>query len=179
MTGGYVSCMDGIDSVDGDDAGAGHECPAQRPLQGGGRKSREQKAESRNRDDGMGRGMGVVQATVEEQAAIRAMLSKRAESAPAGAGVGRASAWARAGLRLAAIVLLAAGVGVGLGDGDEFDDVGCSVALQPDGTSHGAHSAQTRERAGGKMPGSDSGSAGSSGDGGPDGGKAETLKAES
>jgi hypothetical protein len=123
--------------------------------------------------------MGVVQATVEEQAAIRAMLSKRAESAPAGAGVGRASAWARAGLRLAAIVLLAAGVGVGLGDGDEFDDVGCSVALQPDGTSHGAHSAQTRERAGGKMPGSDSGSAGSSGDGGPDGGKAETLKAES
>ena len=27
MAGGYVSCMDGIDGVDGDDAGAGHSCP--------------------------------------------------------------------------------------------------------------------------------------------------------
>jgi hypothetical protein len=85
-------------------------------------------------------------------------------------------AWA--GLRLAAIVLLAAGVGVGLGDGDEFDDVGCSVAQQPGGPSHGARSAQARERAGGKLPGAEGGSAGASGGGGPDGGKAETLKAE-
>ena len=120
-------------------------------------------------DDVSGGGLRVVQATKEEQAAIRAMLSKRAESAPAGAGISRASALAWAGLKLAAIVLLAAGVEVGLGDGDEFDDVGCSVALQPDGTAHGAHSAHTRERAGGKLPGSDSGSAGSSGDGGPGG----------
>jgi len=120
-------------------------------------------------DDVGGDGLPAVQATEEEQAAIRAMLSKRAESAPAGAGVGRASALAWAGLRLAAIVLLAAGVEVGLGDGDEFDDVGCSVALQPGGTSHGARSAQARERAGGKLPGSDSGSAGASGGGGPGG----------
>jgi hypothetical protein len=116
--------------------------------------------------DARGGGLRVVQATEEEQAAIRAMLSKRAESAPAGAGVGRASALAWAGLKLAAIVLLAAGVGVGLGDGDEFDDVGCSVAQQPGGTSHGARSAQAREGAGGKVPGSDGGSAGPSGTGG-------------
>jgi hypothetical protein len=107
--------------------------------------------------DARGGGLRVVQATEEEQAAIRAMLSKRAESAPVGAGVGRASALAWAGLKLAAIVLLAAGVGVGLGDGDEFDDVGCSVAQQPGGTSHGARSAQARERADGKLAGSDGG----------------------
>ena len=112
--------------------------------------------------DARGGGLRVVQATEEEQAAIRAMLSKRAESAPAGAGVGRAPALAWAGLRLAAMVLLAAGVGIGLGDGDEFDDVGCTVAQQPGGTSHGARSAQARERAGGKVPGSDGGSAGAS-----------------
>jgi hypothetical protein len=114
-------------------------------------------------------GLRIVQASAEEQAAIRAMLSKRAESAPAGAGVGRVSALAWAGLRLAAIVLLAAGVGIGLGDGDEFDDVGCSVAQQPGGTSHGARSAQARERAGGTLPGCDGGSAGASGDSGPGG----------
>ncbi len=118
------------------------------------------------------------QATEEERAAIRAMLSRRAESAPAGARVSRASAWAWAGLRLAAFVLLAAGVGIGLGDGDEFDDVGCSVALRPARTSHEARSAQNRERGGGKLPVSGGGSAGASGDGGPYGGKAETLKAE-
>ena len=76
--------------------------------------------------DARGGGLRVVQATEEERAAIRAMLSRRAESAPAGAGVGRAPALAWAGLRLAAFVLLAAGVGIGLGDGDEFDDVGCT-----------------------------------------------------
>ena len=112
-----------------------------------------------------GDGLRAVQATEEERAAIRARLSKRAESAPAAARVGRASALAWAGLRLAAIVLLAAGVGIGLGDGDEFDDVGCTVAQQPGGTSHGARSARAGERAGGTLPGSDGGSAGSSGNG--------------
>jgi hypothetical protein len=97
------------------------------------------------------------------------MLSKRVESAQAGAGVGRASALAWAGLRLAAIVLLSAGVVAGYADGDEFDDVGCTVAQQPGGTSHGARSAQARERAGAKLRGSDGGSAGGSGDGGPAG----------
>ncbi len=67
------------------------------------------------------------------------------------------------------MVLLAAGVGIGLGDGDEFDDVGCSVAQQPGGTSHGARSAQAGERSGGKLPGSEGGSAGSSGGTGADG----------
>ena len=120
-------------------------------------------------DDVGGGGLRIAQASAEEQSAIRALLSKRAESAPAAAGIGRASAFAWAGLRLAAVVLLAAGVGVGLGDGDEFDDVGCSVAQQPGGTSHGARLAHARERAGGKLPDSDSGSAGGSGDGGPAG----------
>ena len=91
------------------------------------------------------------------------------ESAPAGVGAGRAAALAWAGLKLAAMVLLAAGVEVGYLDGDEFDDVGCTVAQQPGGTSHGARSAQARERAGGKVPGSDGGSAGASGSGGPGG----------
>jgi hypothetical protein len=153
--------MDGIDAVHGDDTGAGHDSPAQRPLEGA--------AGGRGEIIVGGGRLRVVQATEEEQAAIRAMLSKRAESAPVGAGVGRASALAWAGLKLAAIVLLAAGVGVGLGDGDEFDDVGCSVAQQPGGTSHGARSAQARERADGKLAGSDGGSAGGSGDGGPGG----------
>ena len=65
--------------------------------------------------DASGRGLQVVQATEEERAAIRAMLSRRVESAPAGAGVGRAAALAWAGLRLAAIVLLAAGLELVLG----------------------------------------------------------------
>ena len=153
--------MGGIDGVDGDEVSAGHDCPAQPPLAGG--------EGGPNEIIVGGGGLRVVRATVEEQTAIRAMLSKRAESAPVGAGVGRASALAWAGLKLAAIVLLAAGVGVGLGDGDEFDDVGCSVAQQPGGTSHGARSAQARERADGKLAGSDGGSAGGSGDGGPGG----------
>jgi hypothetical protein len=114
-----------------------------------------------------------VQATKKERAVIRAMLSRLAESAPTAAGVGRASAWAWAGLRLAAFVLLAAGVGIGLGDGDEFDDVGCSVAQQPGGTSQGAHTAKTRERAGDKLAGSEGGAAGAGGGAGPFGGKAE------
>jgi hypothetical protein len=44
--------------------------------------------------------------------------------------------------------------------------VGCTVAQQPGGTSHGARSAQAREGAGGKVPRSDGGSAGPSGTGG-------------
>lgn len=111
-----------------------------------------------------------MKATEEEQAAIRAMLSKGAESAPAAAGLGRAPALAWAGLRLAAMVLLAAGVGIGLGDGDEFDDVGCTVAQQPGGTSHGARSAQAGERSGGKLAGSEGGAAGASGADGLGGG---------
>jgi len=116
--------------------------------------------------DARGGGSRVVQATEEEQAAIRAMLSKRAEFAPAEAAAGRAPALAWAGLRLAAAVLLAAGVVAGYADGDEFNDVGCTVAQQPGGTSHGARSAQAREGAGGKVPGSDGASAGPSGTGG-------------
>ncbi len=86
-------------------------------------------------------------------------------NAPGGAEVGRAPTLAWARLRFAAIMLLAAGVGIGLGDGDEFDDVGCSVAQQPGGSSHGAHSAKTRERAGGKLAGAEGGAAGAAGGG--------------
>ena len=116
--------------------------------------------------DARGRGLRVVQATEDEQAAIRGMLSKLAEAAPASAKVSRVSALAWAGLRLAAFVLLAAGVAIGLGDGDDFDDVGCTVAQQPGGSSHGAHSARTRERAGGKLAGAEGGAAGAAGGGG-------------
>ena len=80
-----------------------------------------------------GGGLRVVQATAEEQAAIRGLLSRLAESAPPAAGVGRAPALAWAALKFVGMLLLAAGVGIGLGDGDEFDDVGCSVARQPKG----------------------------------------------
>jgi hypothetical protein len=97
------------------------------------------------------------------------MLNKRAASAPAGARIGHAAALVLAGIKLAAVVLLTAGVKVGLGDGNVFDDVGCTVAQQPGGTSHGARSAQNREGAGGKVPGSDGGSAGPSGTGGAGG----------
>jgi hypothetical protein len=108
----------------------------------------------------------ILQATEEEQAAIRAMLSKRAEFAPAEAASGRAPALAWAGLRLAAAVLLAAGVVAGYADGDEFDDVGCTVAQQPGGTSHGARSAPAREGAGGKLAGAEGGAAGAADGGG-------------
>ena len=117
----------------------------------------------RTTDDGTGRGESgkqIVQATEEARAAIRGLVSRLAESAPPAAGVGRAPALAWAGLRLAFMVLLAAGVGIGLGDGDEFDDVGCSVAQQPGGSSHGAYSGKTRERAGGKLAGGGGGAAG-------------------
>jgi hypothetical protein len=124
------------------------------------------KAESRN-PAGREKSRNLL-ATEEEEAAIQAMLSKRAESAPAGAGASRAAALAWAGLKVAAMALLVAGVEVGYADGNEFDDVGCSVAQQPGGTSQGARSAQARERAGGGVPGSHGGSAGASGGGGPD-----------
>jgi hypothetical protein len=158
--------MDGIDHVHGGDVGRDGLRVVQATEEE--RTGEKQKAESKKQKPDA----GLVQATEEARAAIRGVLRKLAESAPAGAKASRASAWAWAGLRLVAIVLLAVGVGIGLGDGDEFDDVGCSVAQQPGGTSHGARSAQTRERAGGKLPGSDAGSDG------PEGANAETLKAE-
>ncbi len=117
-------------------------------------------------NDASGSGLRMAQATEEARAAIRGLLSRLAESAPPAAGVGRAPALAWAGLRLAAFVLLAAGVGIGLGDGDEFDDVGCSVALRPARTSHEARSAQSRERAGGKLAGAEGGAAGAAAGGG-------------
>jgi hypothetical protein len=113
-----------------------------------------------------GEGDLFAEVTVEEQAAIRQFLNQ--PGAP-GTEAGRAAALARAALKFAGVLLLAAGVVAGCADGNEFDEVGCSVALQPGGPSHGAHSAQTRERAGGKVPGSDGGSAGASGGGGPGG----------
>ncbi len=133
--------------------------------------------------DASGSGLRMVQATEEARAAIRGLLSRLAESAPPAAGVGRAPALAWAGLRLAAMVLLAAGVGIGLGDGDEFDDVGCSVALRPARTSHEARSAQSRERAGGKLAGAEGGAAGAAGGGGaagrPEGEAQEASGAQS
>ncbi len=156
--------MDGIDQVHGAEAGG----DGLRVVQA---TEEERTGGKQKPDDG---GLRVEQAREEEQAAIRAMLSRRMESAPAGTGAGRASALAWAGLRLAAAVLLTAGIELGYADGNEFDDVGCSVALRPARTSHEARSGQTRERAGGKMPGSGGGAAGSSGSGGgPYGGKGE------
>jgi len=111
----------------------------------------------------------MVQATPEEQAAITQFLKERAESAPAGKGLGRASALVRAGLKIAGVLLLGASVEIGYLDGNEFDDVGCSVAMQPSGSSHDVRSAQAGERAGGKLPGSDGGAAGGSDGSGPDG----------
>ncbi len=120
-------------------------------------------------------GCPFIEVTTQEKAAISQFLKQ--PGAPA-AGAGRASALAWAGLRLAAIVLLAAGVGVGLGDGDEFDDVGCTVAQQPGGTSHRARSAQTREGAGGKLLGSEGGAAGAAGGGGGGGRPECEVRAE-
>jgi hypothetical protein len=137
----------------------------------------------RTTDDGTGRGESgkqIVQATEEARAAIRGLVSRLAESAPPAAGVGRAPALAWAGLRLAFMVLLAAGVGIGLGDGDEFDDVGCSVAQQPGGSSHGAYSGKTREQAGDKLSGSEGGAAGGGGAAGrPEGEAQEASGAQS
>ena len=44
--------------------------------------------------------------------------------------------------------------------------MGCSVAQQPGGSSHGAYSGKTRERAGGKLAGAEGGAAGATGGGG-------------
>jgi hypothetical protein len=95
--------------------------------------------------------------TAEEKAIINRFLN---EPGAPGISAGRASALARAALKFAGVLLLAAGVVAGYADGDEFDEVGCSVAMQPGGTSHGAHSGRPREREGGKPAGPDAGSAG-------------------
>ena len=153
--------MDRDDGPHADGTGASHERPPQVPLEGGQR--------GQGHSIAGGPRLTLPQATEEEQTAIWAMLNKRAASAPAGARIGHAAALVLAGIKLAAVVLLTAGVKVGLGDGNVFDDVGCTVAQQPGGTSHGARSAQNREGAGGKVPGSDGGSAGPSGTGGAGG----------
>ena len=64
--------------------------------------------------------------TAEEQAAIRQFLN---DPQVPGAEAGRAAALARAALKFAGMLLLAAGVLAGYADGNEFDEVGCSVAL--------------------------------------------------
>ena len=104
--------------------------------------------------------------TVEEQAAIRQFLN---DPQVPGAEAGRAAALARAALKFAGMLLLAAGVVAGYADGNEFDEVGCSVALQPSGTSRGAHSAESRATGGNKEPGSGGGSAAGAGSGGSGG----------
>ena len=108
--------------------------------------------------------------TAEEQAAIIGFLK---EPGAAGAGAGRARTLARTALKFAGVLLLAAGVVAGYADGDEFDEVGCSVALLPGEGSHAANAGQPREREGGKLPRSDGGSAGGCGGGGGPGGRPE------
>jgi hypothetical protein len=130
---------------------AGQDCPAQEPF------------EAPTEITVNGERLRIVQVTDEEGKAITQCLKERAESAPAGARIGRASAMLRAGVNFGAVVLLAVGVGVGLGDGNVFDDVGCSVAQQPDRAS--TDPGQTEEHPDGKAPGSD---------GGASGGKAES-----
>ncbi len=103
--------------------------------------------------DGEGPGGGVRGV----RAAVRGMLNKLVESAPASAGFGRAPALAWAALKVIGMLLLAAGVEFGYADGNEFDEVGCTVAQQPGGTAHGAHSGKTREHAGGKLAGAEGG----------------------
>jgi hypothetical protein len=105
----------------------------------------------------------------EQRAAIERFLA-----AP-GALAGRAG-WVRravvAALRFAGALLLSAGVLAGYADGDDLDEVGCTVAHQPDGDSHGGHSAQARQGGGGKVPGHGDGSGGGS-DGGDPAGRPE------
>ena len=131
------AAMDKDDGPQSDGMGAGHNHPAQRPLEGG--QGHRLAAD---------RSLRLRQATEEDQTAIRAMLSRQAEFARPEAGGGRATSLAWAGMRVVALVLLAAGAGMGLGDGDEFDDVGCTVAQRPGGTAHSARSPPTREQAG-------------------------------
>jgi hypothetical protein len=71
---------------------------------------------------------------------------------------------ALAALKFAGALLLAAGVVAGYADGDDLDEVGCTVAHQPDGDSHVGHSARPGERGGGKVAAS-----GGTGCGGGDG----------
>jgi hypothetical protein len=129
--------------------------------------------------DASGGGLTAAQMTAEEKAAINQFLN--GPGAP-GAGADRAKVLAWAALKFIGMLLLAAGVGIGLGDGDEFDEVGCTVAQQPGGTSHGARSAHSRERAGGKLAGAEGGAAGAAAGGGAAGrpeGEAQASGAQS
>ena len=148
--------MEGVDDAHGEREGAGQYCPAQQSLEGA----------SPGAIIVDGQRLEMVQATEEEQAAILAILSKRAESPAASPRAGCGSALARAGVKIAAILFLAAGVGAGLGGGDELDGEGCSVAKLGRRTSQQVHSGQLRDRRDDKLAGPDGGSDGGSRSGG-------------
>jgi hypothetical protein len=120
-------------------------------------------------------GCPFIEVTAQEKAAISQFLKQ--PGAPA-AGAGRATALACAALKFVGMLLLAAGVVAAYADGDEFDDVGCTVAQQPGGPSHRARSAQTREGAGGKLPGAEGGAAGAAGGSGGGGRPECEVRAE-
>jgi hypothetical protein len=104
--------------------------------------------------------------TGKEKSAIQWFLN---EPGLLGAEAGGVKALAWAALKFASKLLLAAGIELGFADGDEFDEVGCTVAQQPGGTSHGARSAQSRARAGAKLLGAEASSAGAAAGGGSSG----------
>jgi hypothetical protein len=154
--------MDGIDAVHGDDVGAGHDCPAQQPLEGREGGPGEIVAD--------GKRFRVVQATEEEQAAISQWLKKRAAAASGAAPAPGASALMSAGLRLAGVLFVVAGMGGGLGD---------LVHLHDSGGGPAHHAAVRREEDGQKTEnrnGEDGTEVGAVGK--AEIGKAETQKAE-
>jgi hypothetical protein len=91
--------------------------------------------------DARGGGLRIVQATVEEQAAITQFLKERGAAAPGAAPALGTSALMSAGLRLAGVLFVVAGMGGGLGD---------LVHLHDSGGGPAHHAAVRREKDGGK-----------------------------
>ena len=169
----------------GDDSGAhrsaGQQCPALKGISGAeeegrGEKGEVREAERRAEEPKLGLpGAPYQEVTAEEGAAIIQFLK---EPGAPGAAAGPTATLVRTALKIAGALLVAAGVGVGLGDGNELDDVGCSVARQPGGTSHRVHSGQSKEGADDKTPDCGGGSGGGAGNGGPGGGPPCEVRAE-
>jgi hypothetical protein len=137
--------------------GPGRKCPGQAISSGTNAAGEEV---CTGRDGGL-----CAELTAAERGAIERFLA--APGAAAG-GPGRARTMALAALKFAGALLLAAGVVAGYADGDDLDEVGCTVAHQPDGDSDVGHSARTGERGGGKVAAS--GGAGCGGGDGASGG---------
>ena len=141
--------------ADGEQGAAGHPCPASLAA---GHKARGHQADSPSDGGYSGQGDGpdapdrdlasldpdgqnrdLASLDAQEKAAVQALL----DGAEVPGLDRRAQRRARSALKYAALVLVA-GVAIGVGDGNDFDDVGCGVAAQPQKVTYGGTSTSSK-----------------------------------